>query len=238
MPGGDCDAPDTRPNRSFEFKAYEIVVVSEKRRISIGAHSIEAWYDEHSEDGFRYFAALNGNPSFPNEGKFYLTFLNSVSCDDMPDLTHLVISYSKSEFRKVNFVVIKKVGAVCELGITLALNYQEWEAAESVGKFVYRFLDSIKNELGFDANPIKTEDGYFVECWSKKVNVSDIYSWYSNMEHSLEKVYQRELNNPPRLFPDTPKYGEGRLHWWVRYVFVPLIGSGTIAAIIAKYLLQ
>lgn len=213
-------------------------MVNEKRIIQIGAHSIEAWYNEHSEDGFRYFAELDGNPTWPNEGKFYVTFFNGVGCAAIPDSTHLVILYTGSQFRKVNFVIFKKAEFECELGITLALNYQDWEMAESVSKFVYRFADSIRSELGFDVKPLKTEYGYFVECWSRKTNVTDIFSWYSDMEHSIERIYQRELVNPSVLSQAGQKYGEGRIHWWMRYVVVPLIGSGTIAAVIVKFFLH
>lgn len=209
-----------------------------KRKIQIGTHSIETWFDEDAGDGFKYYAELHGNPSLPCGEKFYITFFNNVGCDEIPDSTHLVISLTKSEFKRINFVILKKKMAVCELGITLRIDYLEWEMSESVGKFVYRFVDSIKKELGFDANPVKTEYGYFIECWSRKANVPDIFSWYSDMGHSLEKIYQRELVNPTVLATVKQKYGDGRLHWWIRYVVVPLIGSGTVAAVIAKYLLR
>ncbi|MDT8383445.1 MAG: hypothetical protein RRB22_03435 [Gammaproteobacteria bacterium] len=206
--------------------------------IHIGNYPIKVWHNDPLVDGYEYYGELSTGQRTPKEYRCNLSYFSGVSCIDLPDRLHLWITHNGSEFKRVNFVRITKLSNQCKLVITLNIDYARWELEESVSSFVFRFVDFIKNELNVEITADKTDVGYCIDVPFYGSKVDDIYNWYSTCEHTVEKFYQKCLVSPTGNNSESVKYGEDRLHWWVRYVFVPLIGSGTIAAVLAKYIFQ
>lgn len=210
---------------------------SERKKIKIGDCEVEAWYSPESSDGYKYYIDVDPFSEERAFQQFHLMRLRRISKKELPDSCHIVFQSPKSEFKRVNFVEIKLNKGVCELEIILCIDYRDWEMKESVASFVDRFCDSVKKITIDAATPVRTEYGYFIHCKFNITEAKDIYEYYSEKESELERVYRATLASDA-VDVAAQKYGEDRLHWWIRYVIVPLAGSGAIATVLAKYLLK
>ncbi len=210
---------------------------SETKKLQIGDCEVEAWYSPESGNGYKYNIHVDPFSEDKVLQQFHLMRLHGVSPKELPDSCHIVFQSPKSEFKRVNFVEFKLNKGVCELEIILCIDYRDWEMKESVASFVDRFCDSVKKTATDAATAVKTEYGYFIHCKFNISEAKDIYEYYSEKENALERVYRATLASDT-VDVAAKKYGEDILHWWIRYVIVPLAGSGAIATVLAKYLLK
>lgn len=210
---------------------------SERKKLKIGDCEVEAWYSSESGDGYEYSIDVSSCSEESLYRQFHLMCLRKVSPKELPGSCHIVFQSPKTEFKRVNFVEFKSNEGAYELEIILCIDYRDWEMKESVACFVDRFCDAIKKSITGDVTPVRTEYGYFIHCPFNVSEIKDIYEFYSEKESELERVYRNTLASDSTEVV-SHKYGEDRLHWWVRYVIVPLAGSGAIATVLAKYLLQ
>lgn len=212
-------------------------MASEKKKLRIGDCEVEAWHSSDPGDGYEYSIDVRSYSEESMYPQFHLMRLRRVRPKELPDSCHIIFQSPKSEFKRVNFVEFKSNKGVYELEIILCIDYRDWEMRESVASFVDRFCDAVRKSITDEVTPIRTEYGYFIHCPFNISETKDIYEFYSEKERELERVYRNSLAfNPTEVV--SKKYGEDRLHWWVRYVIVPLAGSGAIATVLAKYLLK
>lgn len=213
--------------------------MTERTTLEIGAYPIEVWRYDPPLDNIVYSAELAADPRAPEQYRFFISYLKGVGCRDLPDNLSLRIACSHSPFRRINMVQLqKRQKRGCMLKVVLDFDYQNWEMAESIGSFVSRYVETINQELNTYAVSEKSENGYLIECTFSDANIPDILKWYSNCENALERIFQREIINPPDAKNEKKSYGEEKYHWWLRYVLVPLVASGAIAAVLAGYIMQ
>lgn len=130
-------------------------------------------------------------------------------------------------------VYVQKKSGKCQLKHVLDFNYFDWDMPESLGSFLDRYKEKIKEIPNFiSVRKERSDYGYSIDFISSVDALEDIYYQIRNIEDSLESLYRENLTIPAHA--ETKKYGEDRIHWWIRYVIVPLIGSSTIAAALVK----
>lgn len=210
---------------------------SEKKKLLIGGYEVDAWYSSELYNGYAYLIDISPCPEENLYQHFHLMRLRGISPKELPDSCHIIFQSPKSEFKRVSFVEIKSNKGLYELEIILCIDYRDWEMKESVPSFVDRYCDTLKKSVTQTITPVRTEYGYYVHCIFNISEVKDIYEFYSEKESEIERTYRNTLATDSTEV-DSHKYGDDRLHWWVRYVFVPLAGSGAIATILVKYLLK
>lgn len=206
--------------------------------IQLAGVKLEAYYSEEPLDGYNYTIETNGGAG-QHKGSmqsFYARRLGGVSASDFPDHTELSIYEYKSGFKYISMVYIRKKRGVAELGYVMHIDFANWDLPESLAIFFDRFCKAIEaNGLFSDIVREQTEYGYDL-CINVELGPDDdIYGRMRGAEDVLDSLYRREL------VPDKAsmhKYGEDRFHWWIRYVLVPLVCSGGIAAVLVKYLLS
>lgn len=205
--------------------------------VKIGPYEVEGW--ESDDDlAYRYVIDASGEPNSSWSQKFYATYLKRVSERDLPDALSLTIQNPNQDFKKLNFIEIRKKGNNTNFTFILCFDYVLWDMKESLPSFVDRFIDVLRKNLGTEVKPVKTEYGYFVEVTFSLTGVDDVFTFYTKYEHEIDRLYRGSLIREGKLEKSASSYGEDRFHWWIRYVIVPLACSGTVAAVLAKYLLN
>lgn len=204
------------------------------QKIKIGEYALEAHYDENPRDGFRYSIDTNGNPREKQGQKFYPHFLKGLNGGSFPDSVDLNIYDAKRKFRHIDSIWVRKLDGKCSIKNSMSFYYSDWELPESISQFVDRYIAALREQRNIEKVTFsKDEYGYNIFCAVSVSGSENIYSSIESLEENQEFLYRKLLIKPDTK--SSEKYGEGRLHWWIRYVIVPLIGSGTIAAVLAKY---
>jgi hypothetical protein len=156
--------------------------------------------------------------------------------DQFPDSLELSIYQPQLQFHPIDMIYVSK-SSIASIRIMMSFYFSTWEMPESLGSFVERYAKAISQRPEIlDASSEKNDVGYGVYCeiqpgWSK-----DIYRCIQELENTVLSLYRQQIVPPTAQAKE--KYGEERLHWWIRYVIVPVVCSGGIAAILVKYLLQ
>lgn len=207
------------------------------KEVEIGEHKLEAHYDESPRDGFRYSIDAIGNSHDKRGQKFYPHFMKGINGSSFPDSVDLHVYDVKRKFRHIDSIWVRKVDGRCSIMNSMSLYYPDWELPESISNFVDRYVKALRKQCDIaEVEFSKDEYGYNIFCTVNISESEDIYSGIEKLEEAQEFLYRKLLIKPDKKVSE--KYGEGRLHWWIRYVIVPLIGSGTIAAILANYLFK
>lgn len=207
------------------------------KKIEIGQYELEANYDEIPRDGFRYTISTIGNSRDKQGQKFYPHHLKGMHSGSFPDSVDLIIYNAKAEFRHIDSIWVRKLDGKCSIMNSISLSYSDWELPDSLSNFVDRYVKALREEINIaEVTFSKDEYGYSIYCTVNISESGDIYSSIEKLEETQEFLYRKSLVKPDTKTSE--KYGEERWHWWIRYVIVPLIGSGTIAAVLANYLFK
>lgn len=211
-------------------------IMENKEIIKIGLKELAAYVERDAVDAYKFSIETSGNKREKYAQTFYPISLGEETGESFPNDTELSIYNVESDFRVINTIWIKKKNGVCKISLNINVCYSNWGLHESLGYFIDRYKAALtKTKLFEEVTSSKEEYGYYLECVSTVENDASIYRSYSKIESSLESTYRNTLILTQEK--SVSSFSEGRLHWWVRYVAVPLVGSGTIAAVIAKYLL-
>ncbi|NEZ02537.1 hypothetical protein G4Y73_00065 [Wenzhouxiangella sp. XN201] len=209
----------------------------ERRPIQIGESILEAYFSNEPIDGFPLTVETHSNHARKVGQKFYPRQLQGLRGEQFPEGVDLAIYEAKRGFRYVNAIWVKKLAGQCEISNSISLDFHSWDLPESLGSFIDRYVDALQSsELAIRVSSSKTEYGFDLISTIDVPGTSDIYSRLEQLESTQESLYRKELI-PPTGGP-IQKYGEERRHWWIRYVIVPLVGSGAVAAVLANYLLR
>jgi hypothetical protein len=210
--------------------------IMQRIKFKIGKEEVEAIHDEAAADGYVYTVEASGNPKEKRMQQVFPRMLSGVTGDTFPDNCDLYIYDARSGFGKICMIYVHKLQTLCRAQLVVSFNYMDWDLSEALGSFVDRYVAGIRHAYpASEVSTSKSEYGYDVS-WSLPIQADeDIHRIIMSMEELLESKY-RKLLIPPK--ENATQYGEGRLHWWIRYVVIPLACSGTIAAVIGKYLLK
>ena len=205
--------------------------------VAIGKAHLEAIYDATPLDGYTHTIQVDSNLVGASDKKFYPRQLSGICGRDFPDRCELIFSSFKSGFRNIYYMRIHKLRGICNVSLTVSFDFSKWDLPESLGSFVDRFTAAVlKDSLFCGAVSSKCDYGFDIDCSVPINDFEDVFSKISEAEAKLESLYRKHL--VPAADLTSVKYGEERMHWWIRYVFVPIICSSTIAAVIARYLLK
>lgn len=161
---------------------------------------------------------------------------------DLPNGVSIHISNPKSEFRQVNFAEIKKINDQSELTIILCFDYVDWHLPLNLQHFAERYSGTLLRQVdsAIRCDIDQTEVGLFINCSIVVAPETNFLSAYRKADAQILAIYRKCLadiytqQHPTKEIVTTQAKDNDGSKWWFRYVIVPIIGSGTVAAIAAS----
>lgn len=160
---------------------------------------------------------------------------------DLPNGILITIINPKSEFRQVNFAKIRKVDDRSELIIVLCFDYPDWHLPVSLPLFAESYCEALNQQVeGAIQSDIEHSDiGLFISCAISVPPSTNFWSAYQKANGQILSVYRKCLADIYKR-QHQPTYKAQPLgdessgaKWWFRYVIVPVLGSGAVAAVAA-----
>lgn len=207
-------------------------------KLELVGEVLDAYFSEEPPDGYNYTIEVDGSStrSKGSRQSFYARKLSGLSASDFPDQTDLSIEGYRSGFKYISMAWVRKKQGVAKIQYAVHMDFANWDLPESLASFLDRFCKAIEDTGQVsDYERERSEYGYDLYITVDLKLEDDIYKRMCGIEDILESIYRREL---VPATAKTEKYGDDRFHWWIRYVLVPLVCSGGIAAILVKYLLS
>ncbi|MCK6393617.1 hypothetical protein [Zoogloea sp.] len=160
---------------------------------------------------------------------------------DLPNGISITLQRPRSEFRQVNFAEIKKVDDQSVLVIILCFDYVDWHLPINLQLFSERYRDSLLRQVdsAVEAHIDQADFGLFINCSISVASDVTFLAAYRKADSQILATYRKCLED---LYKTQPAKNETKpaktddsegAKWWFRYVIVPVVGSGAVAAIAA-----
>lgn len=156
---------------------------------------------------------------------------------DVPNGLSLSIYRPKSSFRLLNSFELRKLDDECQISVTVDLAFADWHLPKNLRDFVDDYRSSLSKVVTNLVNVTADQDevGYSLTCAVKVSPLEDFFAAYTNLAEEVLVAYRQALADLVRpnapMQPISPTDGHGP-RWWIRYVVVPIIGSGAVAAVV------
>nr|WP_294841133.1 hypothetical protein [uncultured Methylotenera sp.] len=216
---------------------FEII---NSKEIRIGERVLS--YHQHTpplNDNTIYSIDASANSSDTHTQKLYPYDFNGIKPTDFPNGLSISLTISQSEFSNVCFFLVSKMNDQAEISIIVDLLFKEWHLPISLSHFTEIYKSALFEVVTniSDVEIELTDVGYFVIAKTKVLTNSTIGSAYIKLSKEVLFAYRKSLasltniDKPYKNLSSTPTDNIG-LRWWIRYVVVPIIGSGTFVAAI------
>lgn len=222
--------------------AFEILSESTFR---VGDKAIAGHFCDPPERGkWKYAIEATSDERSRNGQHLFVHDFREVRPVDLPNGISIVIQSPKSEFRQVGFAEINKINDRSELIVTITFDYADWHHPLNLQHFAERYCDAWRQDVAQATNCHidRSEIGLYINCSIQVSPEVDYLSAYQKIDAQVLAVYRKCLsevstqNTQPKTdAPSTPvgERTDSGAKWWVRYVIVPVIGSGAVAALVA-----
>lgn len=203
--------------------------------IRIGRRDLKAYEDDPLLDGVRYTIEANGNQRRKNEQHLHPIQFTGTTFDKLPDALEVLIYEVQTSFQPISMLSVSKA-AENRIRFLMSFSFSTWEMPESLGIFVERYVSGLNASPEVaEATFSKGEYGFEVTCEARPSGDIDIFGVIQRLEVTAASVYRDTIIPPSE---PTAKVVEVPWQWWLRYVIVPVVCSGGVAAVLAKLLLQ
>ena len=164
----------------------------------------------------------------------------SVFPTDLPNGFSLTIQNPRTDFRHINFVEIKKLDDSSKLVVILNFIFSDWHLPLNLPHFAETYSESLrKNVENATESYVESDElvGVFVYCEVSVSPTTSFFSAFRKVEAQILATYRRclaDVYRPPTQSYDTKQPQSADVSgakWWVKYVIVPVLGSGAVAAI-------
>lgn len=161
---------------------------------------------------------------------------------DLPNGFSLTIEQPRSDFRQINSVNIKKLDDLSKLVVTLYFSFSDWHLPLNLSHFAEAYCSSLRENVENETDTYVEPDnlGVYVCCGVSVSSTTSFFSAYRKAEAQILATYRTCLADVYKpaasLKKDTkqvPSVDVSGAKWWVKYVIVPVLGSGSVAAIAA-----
>ncbi len=162
--------------------------------------------------------------------------LREISAAMLPVGFSIMIERPKSQFKDTTLAYFKNVRAGHQISQGIYFDYADWHLPINV----MDFADLLKAELTEGQARLskvhidKADASLYMTCMLNIDTDDDLYARFKDLDASITRAYRRciqSLATPHQQVEH--KSDSSGLKWWVRYVVVPLAGSGAFAALIA-----
>jgi hypothetical protein len=174
--------------------------------------------------------------------------LRSTRPSDLPNGLYLSIErleHGRAIFRNLHFLTVKKYRDQTTLTLAIYFEHWDWHLPESVTTFAERYASALTALPGGGSLALaQTQDTGAAVTYSLVAPVDqDIYTSFQNAAQGCLKQFRTCIaegyktssgssarSKSPFKIESSDSTGP---RWWVRFVLVPLLGSGAFAAFIA-----
>lgn len=221
---------------------FELVSESKFR---IGERIVSGHFCDPPANGkWKYVIEANSDERHHIGQLLFVHDFSDVRPTDLPNGISIVIQGPKSDFGQVSFADIKKINDKSELTVVLNFDYVDWHLPLNLQHFVESFRDALIQQVDHANNcHIDHRDiGLSVDCSVGVDPDTNYFSAFKKVDAQVLATYRKCLSDiykqqhVPKLEPITvsrPDEAASGARWWVRYVIVPVIGSGAVAALAA-----
>ena len=220
--------------------SFEIL---ENKRIRIGSQLLDMHLSSPPLDGkWKYIIEATSDTRDKIVQHLNMHQLGDIYPTDLPNGISISISSPKTEFRAIQFADIKKLDDQSELRVTMIFDFVDWHLPVNLQHFGENYRDAMLVEVkeALLAEITTTEFGLFITCGVRvppktnyldayrKINTQVLTTYRKCIADTYKSKDIKVINSRPLQKSDSTG-----LKWWVRYVLVPVIGSGAFAAVIA-----
>jgi hypothetical protein len=196
------------------------------------------------DDKWRYILAAAGNDRHaPQLQKLETHQLRFISPADIPNGMSLSIYQPRSVFREIDFLQLQKFNDSSQLIVTVTFDFADWHLPKNLRDFIDDYCAMLKNEVDnfVNAYPDQNDVGFSIICSATVPPSENFYAAYQKLSDQILKSYRHTLatlfsktdNTVKSITISQPTDTHGA-RWWIRYVAVPVLGSGAvITAILA-----
>lgn len=174
--------------------------------------------------------------------KLRLHELRDVRPPDIPNGTAIMIQRPRTEFRELQFADIRKIDDRSEMHVTMVFDFIDWHLPISLQHFAKSYCDAMLKlvEGATSTHIAATEAGLFITCEVAVPPITNFWAAFQNIDTQVLATYRKCIADtyiPKSEMPvqtQAPQLTDAHgARWWIRYVLVPIVGSGTFAAVIA-----
>jgi hypothetical protein len=214
---------------------FEIINSKELR---IGKRTLSYHHQNPPIDNTIYSIDASDNSRDSHTQKLHPFDFKEIKPSDLPNGITISLAISQAEFSYLCYFYINKANDQVEISVLVDLLFKEWHLQTNLAHFIELYkstlFEVITNISDIEIEP--TDVGYFVIAKSKVLTSSAIYDAYIKLSKEVLFAYRKSLanltlDNSKKSSFNIPPDSSG-LRWWLRYVLVPIIGSGTFVAVI------
>jgi len=207
-----------------------------QKTFQIGVRDLEAYIHDPPINGVRYSIEASGNQRQKSQQQLHPVQFLDTTFDQLPDALSVSIYEVQTSFQPIDMVYVSKTTKYA-VSVLMSFSFSTWEMPESLGKFVERYVKGLHEAANIvEASCDKSEYGFDVFCEASPASSEKIYRIIQELEVTAASVYRETIIPPVATQKKTAS--EAHWQWWIRYVLVPIVCSGSVAAVLAKYLLQ
>lgn len=224
----------------MEVSPFELL---DQSTFKVGGRKVKCSYCNPPFQGkYKYLADGISNEKDSVWQQLFIHDFSDTHPTDLPNGISITIVDPKSDFREVNFAKIEKIDDKSELTIILNFNYVDWHLPISLPHFLEGYREALFKEVK-DATQATIESsdvvGFFISCSVVVQPTENFWSAYLQTTSQMLTIYrkflaemfgERQQLKPKKTSSDDDNSGA---KWWFRYVIVPVLGSGAVAAIAA-----
>lgn len=151
-----------------------------------------------------------------------------------------MIERPRSEFKNTTSAHFKHISTGHEISQDIYFDYADWHLPLNI----IDFADLLKRELENGPSKLaqvriyKSDVSVYLICIAAISGNDDLYVKFKEINASIMRAYRtclHSLTKPPTTEGTRHKDDTNGVKWWVRYVAVPLVGSGAFAALVAWF---
>lgn len=218
--------------------AFELI---DNETLRIGERVVSCHFSDPPFEGkYRYLADTTSDERDRIYQHLFVHDFREVHPSDLPNGISINIQSPRSDFRQINFAEIKKANDQSELIIVLCFDYVDWHLPINLQHFAERYRDALLDHVdsALECHIDHSDPGLFINCSVSVAPDTDYLSAYKKAVSQILATYRKCLENiykPPSPKEAKPLQADDTAgaKWWFRYVIVPLLGSGAVAAIAA-----
>jgi len=227
----------------------------QKTTTKIGDFDLDTQVLELSADQeYRYVIEVLANED-TRVGQYFPTHeLRKASPADFPNDFYFAtsgIGSRRTLFRNLYGLTITKKLDVTRLCIQINFEHWDWHLPENLHHFAERLVQTLKKSSDAQIEASFERDDVGLTFLASVIAPSnqDLYSTFLQLASDTLKAYRSTLaqgynvppesSSPPSAEIKTPLPSLSDTHgtrWWIRYVVVPVVGSGTFAVVIGGML--
>lgn len=165
-------------------------------------------------------------------GQFFdLSLLRNIRGSMIPEGFSLSIYEVKGSFKPINAVFVKNVPAGRNLGVLFDFAYKAWMLPVNIFDFSELMSRELRLSSGVHVSMDKSEYGISFFCYFPLGVSDDCFEKYRQVEKQIDDAYTKCVTSITAPSVSDQGY-EDSAKWWLQHVVVPLVGSGTFAALV------